>query len=60
MIEPNLTSDANRSHLNKDLAVAVMSGSLGHVNLVEVDHVCDGGLELLRALRQNMRTLHGI
>mmetsp|Transcript_45245 Transcript_45245/g.84465 ORF Transcript_45245/g.84465 Transcript_45245/m.84465 type:complete len:125 (+) Transcript_45245:609-983(+) len=43
--------DEKRSGLNHMLAQKITQGDFGSLNLVEVDNVCDGGLEVSRALK---------
>merc|ERR1711957_180854 len=47
----SLLLDEKRSKLNRQLTDAVISGRFPHINLFEVNNVCDGGPELLAALR---------
>jgi hypothetical protein len=46
-----LLDDELRSGLNSKLAEAVAAGRWSHVNLLEVNNVCDGGPALFDALR---------
>ena len=48
----SLLADEVRSSLNAKLAAAVGAGRWGKINLLEVNNVCDGGPELLAALRK--------
>jgi len=48
----SLLEDQKRSSLNAKLAAAVSSGRWQQVNLLEVNDVCDGGPDLLAALRR--------
>lgn len=48
----SLLLDEERSGVNRWAAEAVTEGLFPTLNLVEVDNVCDGGLELLASLKQ--------
>eukprot|EP00933_Yihiella_yeosuensis_P032489 TRINITY_DN26088_c0_g1_i2.p1 TRINITY_DN26088_c0_g1~~TRINITY_DN26088_c0_g1_i2.p1 ORF type:complete len:223 (+),score=27.16 TRINITY_DN26088_c0_g1_i2:139-807(+) len=47
----SLLADETRSQLNHQLISAVSAGHFPSINLLEVNNVCDGGLDLLKALR---------
>lgn len=47
----SLLKDEERSQLNSQITAAVKSGRFPNINLLEVNNVCDGGSELLAALR---------
>lgn len=43
--------DESRSNTNQRLAAALLANQLGpYINMVEVDNVCDGGLDIYKAL----------
>ena len=44
--------DEQRSKLNRMIAEHIENGSWEHINLLEVDNVCDGGPRMLEALQQ--------
>ena len=46
----SIVSDEARSGANAALTGAVQAGRLKHVNILEVDNVCDGGTMLFGAL----------
>ena len=47
----SLLMDEQRSALNQLLAQEVRAGRWAHLNLLEVNNVCDGGAELMAAIR---------
>eukprot|EP00929_Paragymnodinium_shiwhaense_P104693 TRINITY_DN6931_c0_g2_i1.p1 TRINITY_DN6931_c0_g2~~TRINITY_DN6931_c0_g2_i1.p1 ORF type:complete len:346 (-),score=56.42 TRINITY_DN6931_c0_g2_i1:456-1493(-) len=51
----SLLKDEQKSGLNRAVASAIRSGRFPHINLLEVNNVCDGGPELLQALRARRR-----
>lgn len=46
-----LLSDESKAGVNQKVAERIRQGSFPHINLLEVDNVCDRGGELLAALR---------
>ena len=50
----SLLIDEQRSGLNRLVADEVLRGRWARLNLVEVNHVCDGGSQLLAALLQQL------
>jgi len=40
-----------KSGINRRVAESIRKDELGHINLLEVDNVCDGGSDILEALR---------
>jgi len=46
-----ILEDESNAGVNKKLAQRIQQGSFKHINILEVDNVCDGGQELLQALR---------
>jgi len=51
----SLLLDESRSGLNGLLTEAVAAGRFPSINMFEINNVCDGGLELLNALRARSR-----
>merc|ERR1711862_720420 len=49
----SVLNDENRSELNFQVTTAVKSGRFPSINLLEVDNVCHGGPDLLKALRDH-------
>lgn len=49
--DSDLLLDEQKSHLNSLVTSAVSAGRFPNINLMEVNNVCDGGLDLLTALR---------
>lgn len=48
----SLLLDETRSGVNSWFARAITDGAYSHLNIIEVDNVCDGGLELLSAIKK--------
>jgi len=48
-----IIADESASGVNKKLAEKIRQGAFKHINLLEVDNVCDGGTELLQALQEH-------
>ncbi len=51
LAQSSVVLDQRRSRLNREVAARVRRGMYADANVVEVDDVCEGGLELLQALR---------
>lgn len=49
----SLLHDESRSQLNRLVTDAVKQGRFPHINLLEINNVCDGGMELLTAIRSH-------
>lgn len=52
----SIIKDEERSGLNRFMAQAIHNGTFSHINLFEVDNVCDGGQDLLQALRARQKS----
>ena len=52
-----LVKDELRSGLNALLVQWLKNGSFPHVNFLEVNNVCDGGVDILDTLRSRLPTL---
>lgn len=48
-----IIADESASGVNKQLAAKIRQGAFKHMNLLEVDNVCDGGPALLQAMRDH-------
>jgi hypothetical protein len=46
----SLLLDEQRSGVNQWVAQSIREGRFKHLNIVEVDNVCDGGLDILDAI----------
>ncbi|CAE7836318.1 unnamed protein product [Symbiodinium microadriaticum] len=47
----SLLLDEERSGVNKWTAQSIREGRFKHLNIIEVDNVCDGGLDILGAIK---------
>lgn len=49
-----ILKDESKSEVNLQLAQKIRNGDLKHINLLEVDYVCDHGLDIFDALRSRV------